>query len=121
MDPFFKNKTDLKKEYQNLHKNILLLLNNCGNCNIFKCQYCLEFLGSCSLCIKKRWKNCTEFNKSKDILLNCDDFQISCYVKNFLVGYFNLNDLTKEFFKIDISEEVQKKKKKKKKKSLIRL
>ena len=45
----------------------------------------------------------------EDILLNCDDFQIARYVKNFLVDYFNLNGLTKEFFKIDISEEVQKK------------
>ena len=61
------------------------------------------------MCIKKRCTNCNEFNKSKDILLNCSDFQIKHFVRNFLVDYFNVNDLTKEFFKMDISEEVQKK------------
>ena len=42
-------------------------------------------------------------------MLNCSDFQIEHFVRNFLVDYFNVNDLTKEFFKMDISEEVQKK------------
>ena len=109
MDPIFKNRTELKKEYQILHKNILPMLNKCGNCNKFKCHHCLKFSVNCNLCIKKRCTNCNEFNKSKDILLNCSDFQIEHFGRNFLVDYFNVNDLTKEFFKMDISEEVQKK------------
>ena len=60
MDPIFKNKTDLKKEYEN-------------------------------------------------ILLNCGVFQIERYVRNLLVDYFNMNELTKNFFKMNISEEMQQK------------
>lgn len=40
MDPIFKNNKELKREYQNLCKNILPSLNTCGNCNKFKCDYC---------------------------------------------------------------------------------
>ena len=109
MDPIFKNKTHLKKEYENLHKNILPILNECGNCNKFKCNYCLKFSVNCNLCIKTKCKNCYEFNKSKDILLNCGIFQIELYVRNFLFDYFNTNDLTKEFFKMNISEKMQQK------------
>ena len=76
MDPIFKNKTDLKKECENLHKNILPMLNECGNCNKFKCDYFLKLLVNCNLCIKAKCKNCDKFNKSKDILLNCGVFQI---------------------------------------------
>ena len=111
MNPIFKNRTDLKKEYQILHKNILPMLKKCGHFNIFKCHHCLKFSANCNLCIKKRHTNCNEFNKSKDILLNYSDFQIKSFVRNFLLDYFNVNDLTKEFFKMYISEEVQKKKK----------
>ena len=107
MDPIFKSKTDLKKEYENLHKNILPTLNNCGNCNIFKCGYCLKFSVNCNTCIKKRCTKCVNFNKSKDILLNCGDFQIAKYVKNFLVDYFSVNYLTKQFFKLNIADKVQ--------------
>ena len=109
MDPIFKNKTDLKKEYENLYKNILPSLTECGNCDLFKCQYCSKFSINCNLCIARRCKKCINFSKSKEILLNCGDFQIERYVRNFLVDYFNMNDLTKECFKMDISEEMQKK------------
>ena len=109
MDPIFKNKTDIKKEYENLQKNILPMLNECGNCNKFKCNYCLKFSVNCNLSIKTKCKNGDKFNKSKDILLNCGIFQIELYVQNSLVGYFNMNDLTKEFFKMNISEEMQQK------------
>ena len=86
------------------------MLHECGNCNQFKCKYCLKFSVNCNLCIKRKCKNCYEFNKSKDILSNCGDVYIELYVRNFLVDYFNMNDLTKEFFKMNISEEMQKKK-----------
>ena len=87
-------------------------MNNCGNCNNFKCKCCLKFSVNSSSCIKKRCRYCDDFNKSKEILLNCGDFQIERYVRNFLVDYFSVNDLTKQFFKMDIFEEMQKKKKK---------
>ena len=38
------------------------------------------------------------------MLLECDDPQISFYVRNFLVDYFSVSELTKEFFKINLPE-----------------
>ena len=61
------------------------------------------------MCIKKRCTKCVNFNKSKDISLNCGNFQIANHVKNFLVNYFSANYLTKQFFKLDIADEVQEK------------
>ena len=97
MDPIFKDVT-LKKEYENLHKNILPKLNNCGNCNIFKCEYCKKFSLNCQRCISKKCKYCHEFNKSKDILLNSSNLQISWYISNFLIDYFSLSDFSNQFF-----------------------
>ena len=81
-DPFFKNRTDLKREYRIMVKTILPLLNDCGYCGKIKCIYSSKFCLDCSSCFSK-CKNCFEFNKSKDILINCGDEQISNYVKNF--------------------------------------
>ena len=109
MDPFFKNNAELKKEYQLLYKNILPSLNNCGNCNNFKCDYCLKFSVNCSSCIRDKCQNCFEFNGSKDILINSTDVQISNYVSNFLTDYFNASELSNQFFKMNITEEVKEK------------
>ena len=109
MDPIFKNNAELKKEYQLLYKNILPSLNNCGNCNNFKCDYCLKFSVNCSSCIRDKCQNCFEFNRSKDILINSTDVQISNYVSNFLTDYFNASELSNQFFKMKITEEVKEK------------
>ena len=109
MDPFFKNNAELKKEYQLLYKNILPSLNNCGNCNNFKCDYCLKFSVNCSSCIRDKCQNCFEFNRSKDILINSTDVQIPNYVSNFLTDYFNASELSNQFFKMNITEEVKEK------------
>ena len=101
MDPIFKNRLDLKKEYDNMHKNILPSLNGCGYCNVFKCSYCLKFSAKCGAC---KIINCSEFNKLKKMLLECGDPQISFYIRNFLVDYFSVHDLTKEFFKFNVPE-----------------
>lgn len=106
MDPNFKNK-ELKKEYENLHKNNLLTLNKCGNCNIFKCIYCTKFSVNCSSCLLWRCKTCTAFNKSKDILLNSVDGICACYVSNFLVDYFSVSDLSNDMFNMNIGDEVR--------------
>ena len=95
-DPIFKNRTDLKKEYHILVKFFLPLSNNCGYCGKIKCVYDQKFHIDCNSCISK-FQNCHEFNKSKDILINCGDEQISNYVKNFLIDYFNASDLTNFF------------------------
>ena len=95
-DPIFKNRTDLKKEYHILVKIFLPLLNNCGYCGKIKCVYDQKFHTDCNSWISK-FQNCHEFNKSKDILINCGDEQISNYVKNFLIDYLNASDLTNFF------------------------
>ena len=87
--PIFKNRTELKKEYYFMIKGVLLLLNDCGYCGKIKC------------------KNCFHFNKSKDILINCDDDQISNHVKKFLSDYFNASDLRTYFLKMNITDEVK--------------
>ena len=79
MDQIFKNNTDLKKEYHKM-VNDLLLLNDCGYCEKLKGRHCLKFSVNCGMCIRERCKNCFRFNKSKDILINCGDKQISDYV-----------------------------------------
>ena len=84
-------------------------LNTCGNYYKFKCKYCLKFLTNCNGCISDRCKICHEFNKSKDILINSDDLQISLYVTNFLTDYFSVSDFSNQFFNINIDEKVQEK------------
>ena len=64
---------------------------------------------NCSGCIKQRCRNCFEFNKSKVILINSFDLQISWSVSNFLTDYFCASELSNRFFKINISEEVKEK------------
>ena len=109
MDLIFKNNTELKKEYQILHRNILPSLNKCGNCNKIKCNYSLNFSVNCWSCIRDKCQNCFEFNRSKDILINTTDAQISNYVSNFLSDYFNVRELLNQFFKTNITEEVKEK------------
>ena len=69
--PIFKNRTELKKEYYFMIKEVLPSLNDCGYCGKVKCIYSEKFNINCSSCISK-CKNCFQFNKSKDILTNCD-------------------------------------------------
>ena len=109
MDPIFKNNTKLRKEYRILYREILPSLNKCGNCNKFKCGYCLKFSTNCSSCVRDRCKKCAEFNRSNDILINSKDDQISNYVLNFLTDYFNASELSNQFFKMNITEEVKEK------------
>ena len=64
---------------------------------------------NCNMCRSTRCRNCFEFNKSKDILLNSSNTQVSWYVLNFLADYFSVNEVTKKFLNIDLNAEVQEK------------
>ena len=108
MDPIFKNNTDLKIEYCKM-VNDLHLLNECRHCEKLKGRYCLNFSVNCGMCIRWRCKNCYNFNRSKDILINCKDKQISDYVQNFLLDYFRASYLSNYFFKMNITNEVKEK------------
>ena len=79
-DPIFKYNIELKKEYRFLVEQILPLLNDCGYCGVLKGKYCLNFSVNCSMCLKDKCQNCYQSNKSKDILINCRDEQISNYI-----------------------------------------
>ena len=54
-------------------------------------------------------KNCTAFNKSKDILINSGSRRCAQYVSNFLINYFSVSDLSNEFFNMNINEKVREK------------
>ena len=105
MDPIFKNRFDLKKKIQHYaHKTILPSLNECSYCNVFKCGYCSKFSPKCGACKVRQCTNCSEFNKSKKVLLQCDNPQISSYVRNFRSDYFLASNQIKEFFKFNVPE-----------------
>ena len=106
-DPIYKNRIDLKREYRIMVKTILPSLNDCGYCGKIKCICSSKFRLDSSSCLSK-CQNCFEFNKSKDILINCGDDQISNYVKNFLIDYFNASDLTNYFLNMNITNEIKK-------------
>ena len=108
IDPIFKNNINLKKEYRKT-VNDLLLQNECAYCEKLKERYCLNFSVNCGMCIRERCKNCYNFNRSKGILINCKDKQISDYVQKFLFDYFRASDLSNYFFKMNITNEVKEK------------
>ena len=108
MDLIFKNNTDLKNEYCKM-VNDLPLLNECGYCEKLTGRYCLNLSVNCEMCIRERCKNCYNFNRSKYILINCEEKQISDYVQKFLLDYFSASGLSNYFFKIDITNEVKEK------------
>lgn len=93
----FKSKT-LKKEFKELLEVILLSLNAYGNCSIFCCEYCSKFSLDCSFCRGMRCKNCTPFERSKEVLLNSGDEILKRYVSNFIVDYLNMSDTNAKFF-----------------------
>lgn len=109
MDPIFRNDTQLKKECKKLINEILPSLNICGNCNCFKCQYCSKFSVSCSFCISSRSRICVEFSKTKDTLINSNNAYVSIFITDFLIDYFRISDISKEFFKLEIDERLHEK------------
>lgn len=63
----------LKREFKKIVENVLLLLNECGNCGVFCCEYCKKFSVNCTLCQKARCKSCCTFERPKELLLNSGD------------------------------------------------
>ena len=99
-----------KKEFKELLEVILPSLNACGNCSIFCCKYPIKFSMECSFCRESRCKNCTSFERSKEVLLNTGDKISKKYVANFIVDYLNLNDTTAKLFNLNISDSAREKK-----------
>ena len=83
MDLIFGNEKELRKEHKFLINEALPSLNKCNFCNKLKCKYCKKYSVNCTMCKKDICFNCRKFNKSKDILINCNNKFISDYVKNF--------------------------------------
>ena len=81
---------------------ILPSLNDCRFCGKLKCKFFVNY----NMCKRDKCLNCHRFNKSKDISINSgDDFVL----KNFLLDYFKVSDLTNYFSKMDISQIVKEK------------
>ena len=103
--------SEMKREFYELVEKILPSLNECGNCNVFKCAYCFKFSVNWQSCRLSRCKNCTDFHRSKEILTNnCDDYSKE-YVANFLTDYFKISDVTADFLNLSISSSTVKEKK----------
>ena len=102
MDLIFGECVQLRKEFEELLK-ILRDLNDCNFCLKEKCKNCRKYTFNCKDCFKEKCKNCDLYLKTKDILLNCKNKVIVNYVKIFLSDYCKISEITKEFFKIDLS------------------
>ena len=102
MDLIFSECIQLRKEFEELLK-ILRDLNDCNFCLKEKCKNCRKYTFNCKDCFKEKCKNCDLYLKTKDILLNCKNKVIVNYVKIFLSDYCKISEITKEFFKIDLS------------------
>ena len=59
------------------------------------------------MCLKYRCQTCFQFNRTKDLLINNTDKDISNYVKKFLIDYFSVSDFTNYFFNLNLKEDVK--------------
>ena len=94
-----------KKEYRDLLK-ILPILNDCNICMKFKCQLWQTYNYRCKNCREEKCRNCDVYIRTRDTLLENPNLKAANYVFNFLIDYFNSNDFTRQFFKLDISEQL---------------
>ena len=100
MDFIFGNNSVLKKEYEEMVKD-LPKLNECDFFQKLHCSFCKKYTFNCRNCIKEKFKNCFKIKISK----NFNQFSnqiISDFVRHFLFDYFKTSDLTNYFLKIDI-------------------
>lgn len=92
------------KEFQALYQNIIPSLNKCGNCNIVSST-------NCFCCKRTECINCEKFWKLKCKLLKKCNCELWNYLINFLNDFFNVSDISVEFF-LDlkpVSEQVKNK------------
>ena len=82
----------IEQEFKELYQTIIPLLNECNNCNILKCRYCVIFRYECTNCRISRCKSCQLFKNSKDILFKKCSNQQWNYIVNFLHDLFNISD-----------------------------
>ena len=104
MEFIFKS-SEYKREYKDLLK-ILPTLNQCGLCMKLKCENCKKYTFNCRSCLQEKCKNCNLYIRIRETLLENPDKKAADYVFNFLIDYFNSRDLTRQFFKLNISEQV---------------
>ena len=94
-----------KKEYRDLLK-ILPILNDCNICMKFKCHLWQTYNYRCKNCREEKCRNCDVYIRTRDTLLENPNLKAANYVFSFLIDYFNSNDFTRQFFKLDISEQL---------------
>ena len=101
MDFIFGNNSVLKKEYEEMVKD-LPKLNECDFCQKLHCSFCKKYTFNCRNCIKEKCKNCFKIKISKNFN-NFSNQIISDFVRHFLFDYFKTSDLTNYFLKMDIN------------------
>ena len=104
MEFIFKS-AEYKREYKDLLK-ILPALNECNLCMKIKCENCKNYTFTCRSRLKEKCKNCDLYMTKRDTLLENPNRKAADYVFNFLTDCFNSNDLTRQFFKLNISDEI---------------
>ena len=82
----------LRKEFEKLHKEVLVDALMCNLCQKTACQlwHC-KFLVSCKYCRENHCKVCKTFNSTKDLLFKNLDDPAKDYVQNFIRDFLNLS------------------------------
>ena len=88
----------MQKEFQDLHRVLLVALNDCQACSVIKCFYCTKFDVGCDSCRDRRCKPCVKFLNSLNFFYtNSIAEQWSCLC-NFLFDLFRLHSITRQYF-----------------------
>ena len=96
----------MQSEFKNLYQTLLPNLNECGNCRITKCYFCVKFDASCQSCRIQRCKNCIKFFNAIEFFYGQATKKQWDYICNFLHDLFRVHRITKSSFK-DIEKPIK--------------
>ena len=91
------------KEYQELLKEVF----ECGFCRILSCKYQKKFDVVCSICRNAACKKCKKLLISIETIINNCDENGKDYIYNFTKDFLNLDELTLDFFSLNINKKVK--------------
>ena len=91
---------EMKHEFNKLIYQIIPSLNECRNCNVLKCHYCVKFSSTCNSCRLWKCKNCFLYKKTKEILMEYCLNEAWENIANFLTDFFKISDTSIDFFNL---------------------
>ena len=91
------------KEYQQLLKDVF----DCSFCQIFSCKYHKKFDMVCNLCREVHCKKCKKLLLSIEILTDSCDEVGKDFIYDFTKDFLNLDNLTLDFFNIEINKKIK--------------